>query len=168
MQNKSRKGTKATWIFLLIGLLIYALLSRTCTPRVPSENQGKQTRNNRIDNREKAFRHNTIYYTKHAKCRMECRHIDQEEVKEILENGAINYSKSKPDAARCPKYAVEGITHDKQHVRIIVGDCDSQASIITVIDLDHDFACDCPGDDHLRRRSNENNSVYLFQMVITL
>ena len=47
--------------------------------------------------------------------------------------------KSKP----CPKYAVEGTTHDGQHVRIIVGNCNTQASIVTVIDLNNDVECDC-------------------------
>jgi hypothetical protein len=40
-------------------------------------------------------------------------------------------------------YAVEGVTHDGQKVRIIVGDCSSQASIVTVIDLENDFECEC-------------------------
>jgi Domain of unknown function (DUF4258) len=148
MQTKNIRGTRATWILILIGLLLYAVLSRTCSSEITSESRANKTRNNRVDQREKAFRHNTIYYTKHAKCRMKCRYIDQEEVKEILEDGIINYSKSEPNASRCPKYAVEGITHDKQKVRIIVGDCATQASIITVIDLENDFACDCPGDDN--------------------
>jgi hypothetical protein len=74
---------------------------------------------------------------------MECRNIDQSEVAEILEEGKINYTKSDLQCEGCPKYALEGITLDQQHVRIIVGDCESQASIITVIDLDTDFECDC-------------------------
>lgn len=100
-------------------------------------------RKQRIDHREKGFRHHSLYLTKHAKCRMECRHIDESEVKEILKEGEINYAKSETDANPCPKYALEGITHDKQHVRIIVGDCKTEASIITVIDLESDFECDC-------------------------
>lgn len=75
---------------------------------------------------------------------MECREIDASEVKEIVQGGTINYNKSELKANPCPKYAVEGITHDKQHVRIVVGDCSSQASIITVIDLENEFECDCP------------------------
>ena len=30
---------------------------------------------------------NHLIYTKHARCRMECRHIDESEVKEVLEDG---------------------------------------------------------------------------------
>ena len=101
------------------------------------KSNNSETNNQRVDHREKAFRHHQVYYTKHARCRMECRQIDESEVKEILEEGKINYSKSETESTPCPKYALEGITHDKQHVRIIVGDCKTEASIITVIDLDN-------------------------------
>ena len=98
---------------------------------------------NQRDHRESAFRHQRIYYTKHAQCRMDCRSIDDSEVKEILQDGEINYSKSDMKSKPCPKYAVEGTTHDGQHVRIIVGNCSSQASIVTVIDLYNVSECDC-------------------------
>ena len=97
----------------------------------------------RIDHREATFRHKRIYYTKHAKCRMDCRQIDASEVKEILKEGTINYKKSNLKDTPCPTYAVEGITHDQQRVRLVVGDCSSQASIITVIDLENEFECEC-------------------------
>jgi hypothetical protein len=57
--------------------------------------------------------------------------------------GVINYNKSDLKDKPCPTYAVEGITHDKQRVRIVVGDCDVKAGIITVIDLENEFECDC-------------------------
>ena len=74
---------------------------------------------------------------------MVCRSIDESEVKEILQDGEINYSKSDMKSNPCPKYAVEGTTHDGQHVRIIVGNCKTQASVVTVIDLDNEVECDC-------------------------
>ena len=103
----------------------------------------EQSTSSRIDRREAAFRHKPIYYTKHAKCRMECREIDESEVEEILSDGSINYNKSDLKDRPCPTYAVEGITRDKQRVRIVVGDCDAKAGIITVIDLENEFECDC-------------------------
>jgi hypothetical protein len=65
---------------------------------------------NQRDHREAAFRHQQIYYTKHAQCRMDCRQIDESEVKEILQDGEINYSKSDMKSKPCPKYAVEDYT----------------------------------------------------------
>ena len=45
-------------------------------------------------------RHTThLIYTKHAKCRMDCRHIDESEVVEILDKGTINYDKIEKDEA---------------------------------------------------------------------
>lgn len=73
---------------------------------------------------------------------MDCRHIDESEVKEILEKGEINYKKSET-AARNPKYAVEGMTHDNQQVRIIFAQDDGETVVVTVIDLDHEWQCDC-------------------------
>lgn len=98
-----------------------------------------------VDKRENAFRHTKIEYTEHAKCRMDCRHISEKEIKDVLREGEINYRKTEKNASPCPKYALEYYTDGKK-VRVIVGDCDERAVIITVIDLDHEFECNCPGD----------------------
>jgi hypothetical protein len=101
------------------------------------------------DHREKAFQHNKIEYTEHARCRMDCRHITENEIREVLNRGEINYRKTDSNASPCPKFALEGFV-DGKRVRVIVGDCDEKAVIITVIDLDHELECHCPGDDHTR------------------
>jgi hypothetical protein len=76
---------------------------------------------------------------------MDCRHITQAEVKDILQNGTINYSKSdignNPECRR--KYAVEGKTNDGQRVRIIFAPCQTEVTVVTVIDLGKEWACDC-------------------------
>jgi hypothetical protein len=84
-----------------------------------------------------------LIFTKHARCRMACRHIDETEVQEILEQGTINERKSDPAARPDPKYALEGRTHDGQQVRIIFAPSDRGMVVITVIDLDRDWSCDC-------------------------
>lgn len=119
-----------TLIVLVILLVLYFIF-------------GRNNANTRIDKREKAFRHNEIKLTTHARCRMDCRNIDETEVKDILENGSINYRKSDLKDKPCPTYALEGITKDNQRVRVVVGDCTNEAVIITVIDLDHEFECHC-------------------------
>src|SRR5688572_23777139 len=50
------------------------------------------------------------HFTRHAKCRMECRHISQEEVREIVQMAVVNYQKSDLDDSRGAKYALEGYT----------------------------------------------------------
>jgi|SRR5215831_11645239 len=85
-----------------------------------------------------------IHYSKHAECRMECRHINDSEVKEILENGKINYGKSDLNEDACHKrYAVEGYSQSNQDIRIIVAQCNDDLTVITVIDLGRDWTCDC-------------------------
>ena len=84
-----------------------------------------------------------LIYSKHARCRMACRHIDESEVQEILQTGSINERKSEPAARPDPKYALEGRTHDGQQVRIIFAPASRGMVVVTVIDLDTDWTCDC-------------------------
>jgi hypothetical protein len=100
-------------------------------------------------NRNRGFdrRASYIEYTRHSKCRMGCRHISQAEVEEIMQDGKINYNKSNVKAKPCPTYALEGITKDEQRIRIVFAQCDFKSKVVTVIDLNTDWNCDCPGDD---------------------
>jgi len=83
-----------------------------------------------------------IIFSKHAKCRMDCRKIDESEVKEILKSGTINHKKIQDDK-RGKTYPVEGFTHDKQRVRIVFAPKDDGLVVVTVIDLDTEWKCDC-------------------------
>ncbi|QEC43910.1 DUF4258 domain-containing protein [Pseudobacter ginsenosidimutans] len=96
-------------------------------------------------NRREGFNRRTekLIFTKHARCRMGCRHIDEAEVRDILLNGRINDRKSEPAARPDPKYALEGKTKDGQEVRIIFAPSDRGMVVITVIDLDTEWPCDC-------------------------
>lgn len=97
------------------------------------------------ENRTEGFNRRTekLIFTKHARCRMGCRHIDEAEVRDILLNGRINDRKSDPAARPDPKYALEGKTKDGQEVRIIFAPTDRGMVVITVIDLDTEWPCDC-------------------------
>ncbi len=83
-----------------------------------------------------------IIYSRHARCRMECRHIDESEVMEILQNGKLNYSKIEQDN-RGKTYPLEGTTHDQQNVRIVFAPQEDDLVVVTAIDLDKDWKCDC-------------------------
>ena len=84
-----------------------------------------------------------LYYTKHAKCRMECRTIDQDEVEDILANGRINWKKSEINDEPCATYAIEGRTSDNQNVRIVYANCSRETKVVTTIDLDKHYDCTC-------------------------
>jgi hypothetical protein len=115
----------------------------------PKTIQDKKEKSSAI-NRNRGFdrRASFIEYTEHAKCRMGCRHITQAEVEEIMRDGKINYAKSAIKDKPCPTYALEGITKDNQRVRIVFAQCDFKTKVITGIDLDTDWECHCPGDEH--------------------
>lgn len=83
-----------------------------------------------------------IIFSKHAKCRMDCRKIDEAEVKAILKNGTVNLKKIQSDK-RGKTYPVEGYTEDKQHVRIVFAPKDDALVVVTVIDLEIEWKCDC-------------------------
>ena len=83
-----------------------------------------------------------LIFSKHAKCRMNCRNIDESEIREILKSGTINYKKIQNDK-RGKTYPVEGLTHDKQYVRIVFAPKDDGLVVVTVIDLDTEWTCDC-------------------------
>ncbi len=140
---------------LLIVLLLAAVLIRRCgSPNNKTDNEKKtKTEDVRTPKDEKTDNQKTnldvfrdpsadYYFTKHARCRMKCRHITQEEIKEIVQKANVNYKKSDLEAAQGPKYALEGVTSkDKQHVRIIVAPKERHLSIVTVIDLEEDWEC---------------------------
>lgn len=110
-------------------------------------------------NRNRGFDRRVSYieYTEHAKCRMQCRKISQDEVEEIMKEGKINYAKSDVNDLPCPTYALEGITNDNQRVRIIFAQCDYKTKVVTSIDLNTDWECHCPRDDgSSNSRKNKN------------
>ena len=90
------------------------------------------------------FNRNThkIFYSKHARCRMDCRHIDESEVMEILQTGKLNEDKIEEDN-RGKTYPLEGVTHDRQHVRVVFAPKQDELVVVTVIDLDKEWECNC-------------------------
>lgn len=84
-----------------------------------------------------------LEYTVHARCRMDCRHVTETEVEEILAKGSIDLSKSNLHDKPCPTYALEGYSHEGQHLRIIFATCREATRVVTCIDLDKKWKCNC-------------------------
>lgn len=85
-----------------------------------------------------------LILTKHAKCRMDCRNINEREIKEIIGKGNLNRSKSGFNKQHGDStYAFEGYSYEKQHIRVVVSPKENQLVVITVIDLDKKWQCDC-------------------------
>jgi hypothetical protein len=113
----------------------------------------EQTDNRRVDDTVSSISNNIsdddfnrsvdhIIYSKHARCRMECRHINEDEVKEILKDGKVNERKIETDI-RGKTYPLEGIA-EGHHLRIVFAPKGNDAvEVVTCIDLDTDWTCDC-------------------------
>ena len=93
---------------------------------------------------ENGFRDtNHLILTKHARCRMDCRHITAEEIKDVIHNGNVNYSRSGQGNKGDDTYALEGYSNERQHIRIVVAPENDGLVVITCIDLDHEWPCNC-------------------------
>lgn len=135
-------------VLLLILMAVLPLAIRRCNDTLqPAGSAEKNTSaNTRVINKEQVKFDRSVtnlFFTKHAKCRMKCRHITQKEVKDILVNGTINYNKSDLNDARGPAYAVEGVTKDRQKVRIIFAPKKQHLTVVTVIDFGQEYICNC-------------------------
>ncbi len=129
MNKKRSIGGGAAVIIILLGVT----MSRNTSKNRPEEPTSGLNR-----------KASHLVYTKHARCRMDCRKIDESEVREILEKGTLNYAKSAPADKPCPTYALEGTTHDQQRVRIVFAGCSNdELKVVTCIDLDTDWQCAC-------------------------
>lgn len=146
---------KAIPLILLVVLAVIALAIKQCNSKPENVEPAKPKvtvkkdpvapkPNTNSDTRGLNRNPSNISYSKHARCRMGCRHIDEGEVQEILKQGKINYAKSELDGTDCKKkYAVEGYTHDNQKVRIIFAPCSDEVTVVTVIDIGKEWPCDC-------------------------
>ncbi len=122
-------------IILLVTMAILIVFLYAKKSAISTNNNNKDVTNRRPQK---------LFYTKHAKCRMACRHFDESEVWEILETGKVNKNKTRQEGGVCPTYALEGTTHDGQHARMVYAICESgDVRVVTVIDLDRDWPCDC-------------------------
>ena len=85
-----------------------------------------------------------LVLTKHVMCRMACREVSLEEIKDIIENGKVNYQKSGIGKKGDSTFAIEGISQDKQHLRVVVApEKNGSLVVITCIDLEKEWPCHC-------------------------
>ena len=128
------------YLALLVAILLFIWVKNNQRGQVKNTTETAQNNPSNADGFDRSISH--IVYSKHARCRMECRHIDESEVKEILVSGTINYNKIEEDA-KGKTYPLEGVTHDKQHVRIVFAPHQNELVVVTVIDLDTEWQCNC-------------------------
>jgi hypothetical protein len=75
---------------------------------------------------------------------MDCRHISEADIREVLREGHVNEAKSKQEPGKCPAYAIEDNRNsDGIRLRIVFAKCDHEVKVVTCIDRDDEFPCDC-------------------------
>ena len=128
------KPKQATYTFIIVLILLFVFIYKRW--QEPSR-------------REAFDRHPLhLYYTKHALCRMDCRHISMEDIKEIMQRGIINFNKSDKRDRPCPTFALQGVTDDGEKIRVIFAQCTKETKVVTCYNLVEDFECHCPGDEN--------------------
>ncbi len=127
--KKLKRNTFYYFILIVLALLLIIKGSDGLSPKA----------------RHAEFFRNSSYLilTEHAKCRMACRQISEKEIKEILQTGTVNYKKSGIGSKGDSTFAVEGYSIEKQHIRVVVAPENDGMIIITCIDLDREWPCDC-------------------------
>lgn len=119
--------------------LLYLALLFGCLPEESAVQETPQAGDETVA----AMRTNPLVYTHHGTCRMACRNIDEAEVADILHrSGTRDPARTRTDG-ECPSHALEGHTGDGQHVRIVYAGCPDKTLVVTAIDLDTEWPCDC-------------------------
>jgi hypothetical protein len=99
-------NSKWALYILIVVLGAAVVIIKTCKNKKQPEPKPRVTNNDPSSkvNRDRGFDRRISYleYSKHAKCRMECRHITESEVEDIMQNGDINYYKSDIKNAPAP------------------------------------------------------------------
>lgn len=80
--------------------------------------------------------------TRHGACRMACREVDQQEALSVLREGTLIPERSRSDGA-CLSHAIEGKGTDGHRLRVVFAECPDETRLVTAIDLDEDWPCDC-------------------------
>lgn len=157
--NARLKKAAPLILVLILAIILFAVRQykgqQDVKPATGTNKEAKKNESGSID-RDRGFDRRISYleYSYHAKCRMRCRKISEQEVEQLMQQGKINYNKSDIQNSRCPRYAVEGVTTDDQKLRIVFAQCNDKTTVVTVIDLDTEWTCNCPGDD--KKYDNKN------------
>ncbi len=83
------------------------------------------------------MKHGALVITDNGRCRMNCKNISEDDVKNLMTHGDVNYSESQVHEKPCPFYAVDGKSKDGREIRVVYRLCtnDSLTEVITAHDL---------------------------------
>jgi len=87
-----------------------------------------------------------IEYTKFALCRMDCHHINANNIMGIFRNGEINRAKSDLYKKPCPIFTIKGLTK-QMSIILIIQQCGTVAKVLDCYDANGTLACNCINDE---------------------
>jgi len=128
------KTSRATYTLIVVLLFLAAfILIRSHEPR-----------------RGEAFNRHPghLSYSRHAQCRMDCRHISPQDIADIMEKGIINFNRSNRNGRPCPTFALQGLTSGGATLRVVFAQCREETKVVTCYNLREEFECHCPGDEN--------------------
>jgi len=88
-----------------------------------------------------------IEYTKFALCRMDCHHINANNIMGIFRNGEVNRNKSDLYKKPCPIFTVRGVTKQKMSIIILIQQCGTVAKVLDCYDANGTLGCNCINDE---------------------
>ena len=111
--------------------------------------------------RKEAFNRDptSLIYTKHALCRMGCRGIDKEEVREIMEKGIIHFNRSNRRERPCPTFALQGRTSSGEKLRVVFAQCPTETRVVDCYNLAEESECQCPRDPETGSGQTEKKNI---------
>lgn len=128
-----KKNLRLLVLLLIVAAFVLSKATDWWGTTVVSENSHASYRNT-----------SDLVLTKHVRCRMDCREVTLQEITDIIEKGRVNYEKSGIGKKGDSTFALEGISRDKQHLRVVVApEKNGKLVVITCIDLEKEWPCNC-------------------------
>ncbi|MFN8278363.1 MAG: DUF4258 domain-containing protein [Chitinophagales bacterium] len=150
MQNQAKRGkSKAAGIaaivvlLLLVGAVKGFKACRAAHPAASNTSASASQTSGTADAQHEIDPDARLIFTKHARCRMNCRHITEDNIREVLREGHVNYDKSEQKPGRCPTFAIEDAMADGTQLRIVFAKCAREVRVVTCIDRTHEYECHC-------------------------
>lgn len=105
-----------------------------------TNNHGVASGNETSDDLNRNTTH--LIYSRHARCRMDCRHISEDEIQEVLAHGIVNQRKIETDN-RGKTYPLEEKVNGHRLRVVFAPKGQNAVEVVTCIDLDTEWQCDC-------------------------
>jgi hypothetical protein len=85
-----------------------------------------------------------LVFTSYALCRMDCYHLNREDILFVMRKGVILLNKSNRRSYPCPIFALQGRSVKGRYIRVLFEQCQASTRVIGCYDLHEENECNCP------------------------